>query len=81
MKLIDQLIRKKAKLAWRSMQVGIELNELIEVRYSTNPGEIDCDPAIDALDYGLSPDYTLADLDKDMTECGSPPIQLPNSNE
>jgi hypothetical protein len=71
-KKLDSLIRRKAKLARKMQQLRAELDPALEERYGTHPGEIDCDPAIDALDYGLGPDYTLAEMDRDMAERGAP---------
>lgn len=71
-KQLDKLIRRKANLAYKMEVLRAELDEAIEARYETHPGEVDCDPAIDSLDYGLGPDYTLEKLDADMAACGAP---------
>lgn len=70
---LNRLIHRKANTAWKMTLIRAELDPLIEERYGIHPSEIDCDPAIDALDYGTTPDYSLAQLDADMTERGHPP--------
>lgn len=59
-------------LACQAEETRQRLDPLIEERYGIHPGEIDCDPAIDALDYGIYPGFTLADLDREMAACGWP---------
>lgn len=70
-KQMDKLVHRKARLAWQMEQARALLDPAIEERYGTHPGEIDCDAAIDSLDYNGG-DYSLAKLDADMASCGHP---------
>jgi hypothetical protein len=71
-KQLDKLIRRKARAAHQMNVLREQLDPEIEARYGIHPSEIDCDPAIDALDYGLAPDFDLAAFDKVMAEYKHP---------
>jgi hypothetical protein len=69
-KQLEKLVSRKVQAATRLRELREQLDPEIEKRYGTHPGEIDCDPAIDALDYGLTYGFTLSDLDREMAACG-----------
>lgn len=71
-KELDKLVRRKARLASEMEATRQLLDPEIEARYGRHPSEIDCDPAIDALDYGLTPDFNLAEFDRVMSDCKHP---------
>lgn len=72
-KQLDKLIRRKAKLAAENLDLANELGPLLKERYGVEPGDVDCDPVIDAIDYGAVRGCSLAYVDHHMTDCGYPP--------
>lgn len=71
-KQLDKLIKKRVDNAHEMQQVRAKLDPLIESRYGVHYSDIDCDAAIDAMDYGVA-GIDLATLDQEMTDCGYPP--------
>jgi hypothetical protein len=72
-KQLDKLIRRKANVAALNQDIATQLGPLLEARYGVEPGTVDCDAVIDAIDYGAVRGCSLAYVDKHMTICGHPP--------
>lgn len=71
-KQLDRLIRQKANCASRNMDLATKLGPLLKERYGVEPGEVDCDAVIDAIDYGAMAGCSLAYVDQHMAACGHP---------
>lgn len=69
---VRRALAKACKLAQAHREAEAALAKLLHERYGIYPNDIDCDPFIDAVDYGLGP-ITLESLDEMMIEAGYPP--------
>jgi hypothetical protein len=74
-KLTNALLRKAAAAAARHAELSSRITDAMNDRYGCSHSDVDCDPLIDALDYGLAHDApTVADCDREMSLLGIAPL-------
>jgi len=78
-KLSASLLRRAAKAAANAKRLNDEIGEAFEERYGCTFSDVDCDPLIDILDYGISDDgeLSVAFCDEQMALCGVTPLATP----
>lgn len=75
-RLTTALLRRAAKLAEQHKEMNHLIGALFEKRYGSTYSDVDCDPLIDTLDYGLGGlDLTLAECDRLMAKEGYPKLE------
>lgn len=77
-KQLDKLIRRQNALACEHTDLATKLGEAFQERYGTEPSEVDCDEVIDALDYGVINDCSLAYVDRAMRPSARPAQSQPS---
>jgi len=73
----NRLLAKQHRLTNEANVVHRELSRLIIARYGTHYSDVDCDQAIDSLDYPNAPPITLEELDIAMANVGKPKLDIP----
>ena len=71
-RLLSAAIRKAATLARKHREAVDSMAPLLRERYGLLPNDVDCDPFIDATDYGHG-GITVTELDTMMADAGYPP--------
>lgn len=76
-KLNAALLRRAVAVSKAASKVQRELTVAFEERYGRTYSDVDCDPLIDALDYGGGSGLTVEDCDRFMAEYDVYPLSDP----
>ncbi len=69
-------MEKSYELAHKHVVLGQEIAKWFQERYGVEPGDVDCDPIIDCIDYATNTaPRSIYDIDREMALCGVYPLE------